>query len=102
MDTPLYPGLIGSATWERAWRSHGNISLSSTAAWLSDEDREACVPRVIDFDFSQSNADPSRAQQGRGTSACAWIQARLFHRFFESQQDLHASIGDLRAFMAEA
>ena len=98
----MNPSFSNSVSWQRAWRTHGDISLSPVAArGLTDADLEAMEPQIVDLDFSQLDADPSRAQDGRGTSACVLIQAKLFLFFLASWLRLPETFAEMRAFVAE-
>ena len=63
--------------------SRDSIDLVSdgSPACSEDEFLSSVGITVSHYEFDQSNADPARADDGIGTSACANIQAKLAHRF---------------------
>ena len=77
----MFPGLKDNALWERAWRSHGALSLSRISA-RPERDRmaelldQSCEIVRQQFALNQFTVDRTRHADA-GSSACARIASRL-------------------------
>jgi hypothetical protein len=112
----MFPSLVGNPSWRRAWRSHGELSTSSTISrgserynlWMDAGEIWAVAHniRLKFFEFHQHNVSADR-HPDEGSSSCVrfccalmveWL--KVDGRFSHDAEDI--SEGTLRAMLTEA